>query len=73
MEERMSAAERFLLLSIAIAAVILALILIRVAGGEDKKIVNEDYDIKTYHDKKNEINYVIYEDMLGDVVKVEAK
>ena len=73
MEERMSAAERFLLLSIAIAAVILALILIRVAGGEDKRIVNEDYDIKTYHDKKNEINYVIYEDKLGDVVKVEAK
>ena len=73
MEERMSAAERFLLLSIAIAAVILALILIRVAGGENKRIVNEDYDIKTYHDKKNEINYVIYEDKLGDVVKVEAK
>lgn len=73
MEERLTPGERFLLVSIAIAAVILALILIRVAGGEDKIYLEERYKKKLYYDKYDGITYVIYEDKLGDVVKVKTK
>ena len=73
MEEKMSAAERFLLLSIAIAAVMLAIALITVFKNDNKKYSREGYEIKEYYDKDMDMNYYIYEDKLGDVVKVEAK
>lgn len=73
MEEKLSLEEIFLLLFIAIAAVILAIALIAVCKNDNKKYSREGYEIKEYYDKDLHVNYYIYEDKIGDVVKVEIK
>lgn len=71
MEDKISLGEMVLFISTALAIFIFAMIIIKIEKIEDKKYSREGYEIKTYHEE--DYTYYIYEDKIGDVVKVEIK
>lgn len=71
MEDKVSKGEMFLLIITAIAIFIFALVLIKVGETKEKTYTREGFEIKTYYEE--DYTYYIYENKVGDVVKVDIK